>query len=117
MDPAISEPCYKGTILQRNYRKMTMSFSYNSFVKFHGKFFLSHNMTMLYPKPCYIEVWYKGTELYIIHVLIIQGCVQICCFTRKELLTCILILVFSLLGSYTPLYEETFLYCLWITKP
>ena len=26
----------KGTILQRNYRKMTMSFSYNSFVKFQG---------------------------------------------------------------------------------
>ena len=38
MDCAISEPCYKGTILQRNYRKMTIkwSFSYNSFVKFHG---------------------------------------------------------------------------------
>ena len=38
MDRVISEPCYKGTILQRNYRKMTIkwSFSYNSFVKFHG---------------------------------------------------------------------------------
>ena len=23
MDHVISEPCYKGTILQRNYRKMT----------------------------------------------------------------------------------------------
>ena len=33
------EPCYKGTILQRNYRKITIlwSFSYNSFVKFQGK--------------------------------------------------------------------------------
>ena len=32
----ICEPCYKGTILQRNYRKMTIlwSVSYNSFVKF-----------------------------------------------------------------------------------
>ena len=46
MDPVISELCYKGTniflhkrtILQRNYRKMTISwsFSYNSFEKFHG---------------------------------------------------------------------------------
>ena len=34
-----SEACYKRTISQRNYRKMTISwsFSYNSFVKFHGK--------------------------------------------------------------------------------
>ena len=48
----ISELCYKGTILQRNYRKMTIktilqrnyqkmtilwSFSYNFFVKFYGR--------------------------------------------------------------------------------
>ena len=34
-----SEWCYKGTILQRNYRKICISWSlfYNSFVKFHGK--------------------------------------------------------------------------------
>ena len=39
MDHVISESYYTGVILQRNYRKMTMlwSFSYNSFVKFHGK--------------------------------------------------------------------------------
>ena len=39
MDQVICELCYKGTILQRNYRKMTIfwSFSYNSFVKLHGK--------------------------------------------------------------------------------
>ena len=38
MDGVISESCYKGTILERNYRKMTISsFSYNSFVKFHSK--------------------------------------------------------------------------------
>ena len=32
----------KGTIFQRNYRKITIlwSFSYNSFVKFNGKIFL-----------------------------------------------------------------------------
>ena len=39
MDSVISESCYKGTILQKKYRKMTIkwSFSYISFVKFHGK--------------------------------------------------------------------------------
>ena len=39
MNNVISNLCYKGTILQRIYRKMTMqwSFSYTSFVKFHGK--------------------------------------------------------------------------------
>ena len=39
MDPVICELCYTETILQRNYRKMTIlwSFSYNSFVKkIHG---------------------------------------------------------------------------------
>ena len=41
MDSVLSESCYKGTLLQRNYRKMTnsWSFSYNSFVKFNGIFF------------------------------------------------------------------------------
>ena len=39
MDHVISKSCYKGTILQRNYKKMTIlwSFSYNSLIKFHGK--------------------------------------------------------------------------------
>ena len=39
MDHVISESCYKRTILQRNDRKMTMkwSFSYQFYVKFHGK--------------------------------------------------------------------------------
>ena len=34
-----SESCYKGTILQRDYRKMTIHghFPNNSFVKFYGK--------------------------------------------------------------------------------
>ena len=38
MDRVISEPCYTGTILQQNYSKLTIlwSFSYNSFVKFCG---------------------------------------------------------------------------------
>ena len=47
LDRFISEWCCKGTILQRNYRKMT--FSYNSFVKFHGKKNGSHSMTVFYP--------------------------------------------------------------------
>ena len=39
MDPVISELCHRGTILQRNYRKITIlwSFSYTFFVKFCGK--------------------------------------------------------------------------------
>ena len=50
MDSVISESSYKGTVLQKNYRKMTRAFSYNSFVKFHGKNkFRSHNMAMFYP--------------------------------------------------------------------
>ena len=66
VDRVISEPCYKGTILQMNYRKMTISwsFSYNSFVKFHGKKIGSHNMTELYPNLCYNEVCYEGTALF-----------------------------------------------------
>ena len=66
-DCDIGESCYNGTILQRNYRKMTMkwSFSYNSFIKFHGKKFGSHNMTVLYPNPCFNEVCYKEIALYI----------------------------------------------------
>ena len=50
MDCFICESCYKGTILQRNYRTMTIlwSFSYNSFVKFHGTKLGSHSMTVLY---------------------------------------------------------------------
>ena len=39
MDSVKIELCRIGTILQMNYRKMTItwSFSYNSVVKFHGK--------------------------------------------------------------------------------
>ena len=57
MGHVISESCYKRTILQRNYTKMTIlwSFSYNSFVKIHGKKNWDHNITALYPKWCYIK--------------------------------------------------------------
>ena len=58
---------YRGTILQRNYRKMAIlwSFSCNSFVKFHGKYIgglVSHNMTVLYPNQ-----FYKGQGTKIFH--------------------------------------------------
>ena len=48
MDRVISESGYKGTILQRIYWKMTFSwsFSYKTFVKFHGKNLWSHNITV-----------------------------------------------------------------------
>ena len=38
-DHAISKLCFKGIILQRNYRKMPISWSffYNTFVRFYGK--------------------------------------------------------------------------------
>ena len=69
---------YKETILQRNYRKMTIlwSFSYNFFVKFifwsfpiisflnsMVKKIGSHNMTMLNQNMGYNKVCYKGTAL------------------------------------------------------
>ena len=48
LDDVISELCYKATILQRNYRKMTIlwSFSYNSFVSIHCE--KSYNMTITF---------------------------------------------------------------------
>ena len=39
------------------------SFSYNSFVKYHGNFFCSHNITMLYPNLWFNMVCCKGTAL------------------------------------------------------
>ena len=73
MGHVIGESCFKGTILQRNYRKMTMSFSYNSFVKFHGKIFWEpQHDRVFYNKFCY-----KGTALYflvLLSVLLLQVC-------------------------------------------
>ena len=65
IDHVLSESCYKGTILQRHYRKMTIkwSFSYNSFVNSMIKKFGSHIMIMLYPNLCYSKVCYIGTVL------------------------------------------------------
>ena len=69
MDHFISEPCHKGTILKRNYRKTTIqwSFSYNFFEKFHGKRNLEATTfkSVLYPNPYYNEVCYKVTVLYL----------------------------------------------------
>ena len=43
--------------------KISWSFSYNSFVKFYGKKFGSHNATVLYPNLCYNKMCCKGTVL------------------------------------------------------
>ena len=71
MEHVISELHYQGTILQRNNRKMAIkwSFSYNSFVKYHGKIFGSHNLTKIYPNLRYSQVCYKGTALYNSYIL------------------------------------------------
>ena len=62
MDHVIIELCYKGKILQMNYRKMTIawSFSYNFF-----GIFLGGATLLLYPNLCYIEGCYKGTAQYL----------------------------------------------------
>ena len=62
MDHVISELCYKETILQSNYRKVTIIWYFligNFFEKFqveNSQKSESHNMLMLYPNACDIEV-------------------------------------------------------------
>ena len=48
IDHVISELCYKGTILQRNYRKCPLNGHFPYMLRTFG----SHNMTMLYPNMC-----------------------------------------------------------------
>ena len=65
MDCVINELCYKGTILQRNYRKMTIN-GHFSIIPWQNsmhllKTFWSHYMTV-YPNLCY-KVCYKGSTL------------------------------------------------------
>ena len=81
MNCVANEPCYKGTILwsfsynpfeNSRLKKLEIAtwLSYiqiifvNSFIKLHGKKIGNHNMTVLYPKPCYNKVCYKGSALY-----------------------------------------------------
>ena len=70
MNCVVSEPCYKWTILQRNYRKMTIlwSFSYNSYVIFYGKklgattwmcYFLIHVISRCVIKGLHFKLWYS----------------------------------------------------------
>ena len=65
IDCVISESCYNGTILQRNYRKMTIlwSFSYNSFVNFHGTKNWEPEHDCVISNLHYNEVRYKGSAL------------------------------------------------------
>ena len=55
IDCVISEPWYKGTILLRNYRKITTSWSFsnNSFVNCHGK----KNIEVCYKETTLYKVW------------------------------------------------------------
>ena len=66
-DCVISELCYKGTILQSNDRKITISWSffYDSFENSMVKKIWSYNMTLLYTNLCYNDVCFKGTALYL----------------------------------------------------
>ena len=96
MDCVISELCYKGILLQRNYRKMTISwsFSYNSFVKLKWSFsynsFVKLKWSFFLQLLCKIEMvilliflcktpWYKNlgatTSLHYIHIDVIMQCV------------------------------------------
>ena len=61
-----TESCHEGTILHRNYRKLTMqwSFSYNSFVKFHGKKIWEPQHDHVIFKSLLYRVFYKSSALY-----------------------------------------------------
>ena len=89
MDYVLNESCYKGTILQNNYRKMTCNGHFplnNSFVKLHFKFLGSHNMTLLYQNLFFSEACYKGIALYSdLHVFKPHPCNK-----KKKKLTCLL---------------------------
>ena len=53
----LSEPRYKGTVLLKNYRKVTItwSFSYDSMIKkIEG-----HKLILLCPNPCYNEMGHE----------------------------------------------------------
>ena len=54
MDHVMNKPYHKGTILQRNYRKITIlwSFFFNSLSKFHGQKNLGATFS-----PCYIQIY------------------------------------------------------------
>ena len=80
MDHFTSEPCYHGTILQRNCRKITIScsFSYNSFTNSLGKI-LEPQHFFIYPNTLYNEVCYKGTVPWLcLHILVFIGSKPTC---------------------------------------
>ena len=58
--------CFIHVVYMFSYTKRTFLelYSYNSFVKFHGKKKVgSHNMTNSYSKPCYNEMCYNGKNV------------------------------------------------------
>ena len=69
MDCNISGSCYKGTFLQRIYRKMTIlwSFSFNSFVKLIGKTIWEPQHSRVVMMRCGIKelhcIWIRGKNL------------------------------------------------------
>ena len=68
MGHVVLEMCYKGSILQKNFREMTItwSFSYNSFVQLHSLKKWRTRMTVLNTNLCYNEMCYKSTALYLV---------------------------------------------------
>ena len=73
----------KGQFFKRIIGLYSLSFSYNSIVKFHDKkkniyiyiYHRSHNMAMLYQDQCYNEVFYKETALWL-NPLSITSCMS-----------------------------------------
>ena len=65
MNRVISESCYKVTILQKSYRKMTMN-GHFPIIPFENSIEKNLEVTtgLLYPNPCHIKVYYKGTAMY-----------------------------------------------------
>ena len=58
MDCIVTELCYKGTILQKNFRKMTKVILLKFLYDIHGKKVGNH-MTVLYPSLClFFFVWF-----------------------------------------------------------
>ena len=67
MDHVIYGSFYNRTILRTNYRKNTISgsFSYNSFVQFHGKKLKKSQNDCVISKSGFNQMCYKGIAVYL----------------------------------------------------